>query len=350
MEAVSQPYVDVVRPRDADQHRSPAGKKSDQRIVASLRSDDAPDVWVPIDSLAITFPLRLDGENVAHTRILAELGEDLPPIIVRRCDMQVIDGMHRVRAAILRGQERIRARFFEGDEQEAFLLAVRVNITHGLPLTLADRAAAAKRLIRLNPWWSDRAIASFTGLSPKTVGAIRRRSSEEIPRLNARVGRDGRFRPVEPSEGRQLAQELISANPDASLREVAHAAGISLGTAHSVKKRLNCGDGPVLPGQRVTEEGKPPEQAARNHRAPDIDAAAVVQNMRRDPCLRLTETGRMLLRLLDVHTIGQEDWERLFNNVPEHWTESLANVAKECSQAWREFSDRLTQRAKSNHY
>lgn len=87
--------------------------------------------------------------------------------------MRVIDGMHRVRAAQIRGETEIRATFFVGDDSEAFVAGVRANTTHGLPLSLEDREAAARRIVELFPDWSNRAIASVSGLSDKTVGAIR---------------------------------------------------------------------------------------------------------------------------------------------------------------------------------
>jgi hypothetical protein len=61
--------------------------------------------------------------------------------------MRVIDGMHRLRAAQLRGDHGVEVKFFDGDADEAFIAAVRANITHGLPLTLADRKAAAQRIL-----------------------------------------------------------------------------------------------------------------------------------------------------------------------------------------------------------
>jgi ParB-like chromosome segregation protein Spo0J len=101
-------------------------------LVASLLPADSP---------------RLAGEDPHHTQMLADSESTLPPILVHRATMQVIDGMHRLNAAILRGEKTIRARFFEGATAQAFVLAVQSNIAHGLPLTTADREAAAARII-----------------------------------------------------------------------------------------------------------------------------------------------------------------------------------------------------------
>jgi ParB-like chromosome segregation protein Spo0J len=51
--------------------------------------------------------------------------------------MRVIDGIHRVEAAKLRGAKEIEARLFDGDESASYVLAVQANVTHGLPLSRA---------------------------------------------------------------------------------------------------------------------------------------------------------------------------------------------------------------------
>src|SRR5205823_5872017 len=151
---------------------------------------------------------------------------DLPPIVVRRATMRVIDGMHRLYAAELRGNTTIKVRFFEGSEDDAFLLAVRTNIAHGLPLKIAERRSAAGRIINDRPELSDRSIASVVGLAAKTVAGIRRSATGDAPQLDARVGRDGRVRPLSSAEGRRLAGELLAEHPDASLRTIARGSGI----------------------------------------------------------------------------------------------------------------------------
>src|SRR5262249_21838450 len=159
-------------------------------------SGDAADAveFVDINQLIESDSPRLDGVNVEHVRMLAECADELPPIIVHRSTMRVIDGMHRLRAAMLRGLSRIAVQYFSGSETESFILAVRSNISHGLPLSLADRTAAATRIMSAHPEWSDRKVANLTGLAHQTVGEIRRRVSGEFDQLHARVGRDGKLR------------------------------------------------------------------------------------------------------------------------------------------------------------
>ena len=78
--------------------------------------------------------------------------------------------MHRLSAAKLEGSETIRAEFVDADEQTAFLLAVKANTDHGLPLSVADREAAAERILSWYPYWSDRAIAAIAGLAGDVCG------------------------------------------------------------------------------------------------------------------------------------------------------------------------------------
>jgi hypothetical protein len=200
---------------------------------------------VRLTSLVLEGSPRQAGQSETHIRVLAGVDGQLPPILVHRPSMRVLDGMHRVRAAMLRGEEAIRAVFFDGDEREAFVEAVRANVPQGLPLTLADRKAAARRIVALYPGWSDRRIAAAAGLSPATVKSVRDAATARSGQLDARVGRDGRVRPVDGSNGRRRAASVLAERPDASLREVARAAGVSIGTAGDVRRRVQEGRDPV---------------------------------------------------------------------------------------------------------
>ena len=128
---------------------------------------------VPVGELLAGDSPRLRGPDAEHARLLSQTGASLPPIIVHRRTMQVIDGIHRLQAAKLRGDKTVPVRFFEGSAEDAFVIAVWANVTHGKPLTLKDREAAAKRVLISHPAWSDRAIGDACGLSPRTVGQIR---------------------------------------------------------------------------------------------------------------------------------------------------------------------------------
>lgn len=289
-------------------------------------------VTVPVGSLVAPDSPRLDGEDAAHVRALAEVEVPLPPVLVHRSSMRIIDGMHRLRAATLRGRTDIEVRFFDGSDEDAFVVAVQANIAHGLPLSLADRSAAAARILRSHPMWSDRAIASVTGLSAKTVGTIRRRSGVDGARLGTRVGRDGKVYPVDNVEARRIAVRLLTENPGASLREVARAAGISPATVRDVRDRLVRGEDPV-PGR--------PTRRGPGLVPPRADLTSLLVGLRNDPSLRLSESGRVLLRLLSSQLIDPCQWEELGASVPPHCRGIVAELARGCAKGWHDFADHL---------
>ncbi|WUB12790.1 ParB/RepB/Spo0J family partition protein [Streptomyces platensis] len=306
-------------------------------------------IKVPISSLCLSDSPRSAGTDKEHIRTLAESEASFPPILVMPSTMRVIDGMHRLRAAELRGATEIEARYFEGDEKDAFVLAVKSNIAHGLPLSLDDRKAAAARIIGSHPLWSDRAIGSATGLSAKTVGALRACSTEGIPQSNVRIGRDGRARPLDPTEGRIRAGRLMQENPTAPLRQIAAQAGVSLGTASDVRKRLRSGEGPVREGRRPhpapeADAGEPPPRRRLEETEPSSPSRALMlRHLSRDPSVRLTENGRVLLRWLNVVTVRSQDWDRLIGSVPAHRVRAIAELARGCAEIWQHVADQLEQ-------
>lgn len=306
-------------------------------------------VVVPVDAILPADSPRRGGVDPEHTRALTEVGGTLPPILVRRETMRVIDGMHRLAAAILNGQDTIEVRFFDGDEHAAFVLAVEANIAHGLPLSLSDRESAASRIMEVYPQWSDRAIARAAGLSAKTVAALRRRAGGNHLETSARVGRDGRLRPLSTAEGRRIAGEIFMNSPDSSLRQVARAAGISVGTAKDVRERVQRGHDPVPSKVRVIEQGddRPRTRDIRRggHNSTQYGGNrskdAILHILQRDPSLRFSEAGRLLLRWLSVHAIGTEDWVDRVEAMPPHCHAVVADLAIGCAEAWRKLAEQL---------
>src|ERR1700761_4053233 len=161
-----------------------ADASSDCTVNDWVRSGEASPVEVvPLSTIRSSFTPRKTRVNEHHAGVLAQSPLPLPPIVVHRGSMRVIDGVHRLRATQLRGQDRIAARFFDGDDAEAFALAVHLNVTHGLPLTLSERKAAAQRIVKSYPHWSDRSIGLIAGVSNKTVGKLRACATEDLPQL-----------------------------------------------------------------------------------------------------------------------------------------------------------------------
>ena len=307
-------------------------------------TQQAPDrATVPVSSLLPADSPRSLGEDEAHIARLAEVDAVLPPLLVHRPTMRVIDGMHRLRTAILKGRASVEVEFFDGSEEEAFARGVELNTSHGLPLSVLDRKAAATRILAWRPALSDRAVAAITGLAAKTVAALRAAGSTGGG-SPVRTGIDGRQRPLDGGEGRHRAAALIRDEPDLPLRVVAASAGISLGTAYDVRSRLRAGQDPVRDGslapRRLAEKPVP-----RND--PPAGRSAILRDLLRDPAVRFNERGRELLRLLHSQGIQRGDWTRLVGSVPPHCAPGVAKLAHQYAEEWRTLARHLDRRTKN---
>jgi ParB-like chromosome segregation protein Spo0J len=314
---------------------------------------DRPLAHYPVVSLEITRldlegSPRLAGEDSEHTRVLADIQTPLPPIAVHQPTMRVIDGRHRIQAALLNGKSVIDARLVDCDAKTAFVLAVTENVTHGLPLSVADRKAAAVSIIAAHPEWSDRIVAESTGLSDKTVSVIRSSSTADSSQSNTRLGRDGRLRPLNSAAMRRQAAVLMDDNPGAGLREIARATGLSAATVRDVRKRLDRGEDPVPARYRdaasrdfsaVPRPRRPSGQGAQ------VDRRTLLAKLMNDPSIRFNEAGRHVLRWLHHYTVDPETCQRMAVSVPDHWHMPIADLARSCAAAWIMLAEQLEQRS-----
>jgi len=131
----------------------------------------------------------LDSANIRQMKEAMQADIILPPIIVNKSDMRVVDGFHRLSATLaLYGDEaEIEAdvRVYE-TESEMFLDAGRYNSKHGLPMSPMDRAhfiLKARRMRIPVP-----AIAEALGMQASTMkefiekrSAIVKSTGEKIP-------------------------------------------------------------------------------------------------------------------------------------------------------------------------
>lgn len=320
--------------------------------------EQLPVVNIPLGSLVAAFYLRQAGTDAAHVRLLADAASsvDLPPILVQKNSSRIIDGMHRFRAAKLRGEHSIRARIVDCTDADALVLAVRSNTLHGLPLSKADRVSGAKRILAANPDLSDRCIAGMAGLSPRTIASLR--NSATAGRLSPakRLGRDGKRRPVASEEGRQRAAVYIRSHPEASLRQVARASDISLGTAHSVREKLRTGSAPKTagPGDR---EARPavtaldgavdrlgPAATTTRQQALEFSWPTISAKLANDPALRYTPGGRAFLRWMSTHSMQADEWREFVDTIPQRWAEDVARVAASMSAEWDQYARSLRTR------
>jgi ParB-like chromosome segregation protein Spo0J len=106
----------------------------------------------------------------------------LPPLEVvadQEGNVVLCDGHHRYAALVHLGVEEAPAFVIEVPPehdlvQVAFERAVTISATSAKPLSRAERRAAVVRLLRADPSRSDREVARVAGMSPTTVGRIRR--------------------------------------------------------------------------------------------------------------------------------------------------------------------------------
>jgi ParB-like chromosome segregation protein Spo0J len=298
-----------------------------------------------VDSLLPADSPRLSGEDAEHINMLAASKASFPPIVVSRKTMRVIDGMHRLRVAQIRGEREIAVVYFDGSEEDEFIRAVQLNVEHGLPLTRSDREAAAVRIIESHSEMSDRAVAALTGLSAPTIGAIRHRSGNGSQRFAARIGRDGRIRPLNSTEGRRKASMVINERPDASLREIARQAGISVATARDVRERMRRGDNPI-PNKYVDQKKSVPRSTGaartasrvRSRCVATFDFVSTLRSLRKDPSLVMTKNGRHLLQWFSVAAITADQRAELVRVIPEHCRERIAKMAEGCAEWWKQLA------------
>lgn len=330
------------------QHQQEGSEGGNPDHLIALRDEELrgiPAQWVPIDELTVSATPRVGGEDLAYAQALAETGAVLPPIVVHRATMQVVDGVHRLRAAVLQGHDRVEVRFFDGAEDDAFPLAVAINVAQGRPLSTADRTAAATRILSSHPHWSDRGVAAIVGLSPQKTGDIRRNMDDPEARTATRLGRDGRARPLNSARARTLAGRLIQENPEASLRQIGRQAGISAATVADVRARLLRGDDVVPPQQRGLDAvpagpRRVPRPAVTDPKStPQL--VSIYEALRRDPSLRFNETGRTLLRMLEACVLVARNQQHIASTVPHHCKGPVSDLLRGFAGVWTGFADEL---------
>lgn len=101
---------------------------------------------LPASTLILDYTIyprhQIDEANARQIGQAIEAGEDLPPVIIDRKSLRVIDGFHRVTATLRHDPaaqiEVLRVGY--ANDGEMFLDAVKRNARHGVGLTSYDRA------------------------------------------------------------------------------------------------------------------------------------------------------------------------------------------------------------------
>lgn len=298
--------------------------------------------------------LRIAGPDEAHIRRLVEVIDEVPPILVERSTCRVLDGVHRLLAARQAGRLVVPARLVTlRHPRDLLITAIQANAVHGLPLSLADRKAAAIRILASHPCYSDRAVAALVQLHPTTIARVRSLacSSAEMEQLNVpgdgsvdpgsaaaeepptavRLGRDGRTRPLSAAAGKAKAREMLEESTDITLRELARAAGISLGTAHAVRNDFLRELGGCRAGPRPRLTSFATSAASANG---SDQLLTVLRSLGQDPSVARTDAGRTVLKSLRALALDPASCEQFLTAVPAHRTDEIIRVIRSCVRTW----------------
>jgi hypothetical protein len=167
---------------------------------------------VKVASLVLDFTLyprnNVDSGNVANIVQALEAGTELPPVIIDKKSRRVIDGFHRVRAAIRHGGEDAEISVIEktyANDAAMFLDAMKYNAAHGAKLDPCDRVHCC-------------IIAESLSIPLEAVAGALNMPQERLSSLQAdRTARSGGLsialkRTVRGFAGRRLSKRQVSAN------------------------------------------------------------------------------------------------------------------------------------------
>jgi ParB-like chromosome segregation protein Spo0J len=294
---------------------------------------------IQVGSLWADRMLRLGDLDREHVLRLVETGGEWPPLLVRKQDLRVIDGAHRLAAAHELGLETVEVELFDGSETEALVEALRRNASHGLPLTLIERKGGARQLLCARREWSDRMIGRLCGLAAGTVKSLRVAMGEGAPvvPLERRIGRDGRARPARPAEQRRRIVEALRANPGVPARVIAHGVGASPATVRAVSDALQPRNrkeprNPEQVPEPVESEGRTPRPGRVEKLWASDTACASTDDS-------LTFAGWFDRTRIDVPTCSSH-----LASVPLSRVYEVADESRRRAQAWADFAAALQRR------
>jgi hypothetical protein len=254
----------------------------------------------------------------------------------------VIDGAHRLAAAKRLGHRTVAVTAFHGSIEDAFVESIHRNVEHGLPLALQDRLRAGRRILRRHPDWSDRRLGEVCALAAGTVARLRKElaTAEPAPIVaiaarpgarsrtdsGARIGKDGRVRPLQPGALRQRIVEALAGNPNGSLRAIAAEAGASPETVRRVRMDLESLPEPIAAPPRRARPADPP-------------------TWRADPALTSRADLGELLEWFERTEPGDDPY-RYVTSVPLSRVYEMADEARRRATFWNELARAFEARAR----
>jgi ParB-like chromosome segregation protein Spo0J len=294
-------------------------------------------ILVDVTSLTPGPSLRETALDPDHLARLVATGGRWPPLLVRKNDLVVVDGLHRLAAAVQLQLRTTAAVLFDGLAEEAMVAAIRENGMHGLPLTLRERKRAAMGLLSIRGEWSDRMIAGICGLSGGTVNRLRGSEQQDgsdarILQLNRRIGSDGRRRPVDRAELRREIVDALDKDPTAPLRTVAARTGASPATVRAVRMALGASRQPD--GGTTGAEARASQRSERE----------AVKTWTADSACRSAEGPEQFARWFDHTAVDPSACVLHAANVPLSRVYEVIDESLRRAKVWSEFASKLQSR------
>lgn len=192
----------------------------------------------PLDELVLDERCQaradVNHDAVQEYRAAYEAGVELPPpgVFMVSGKAVVVDGFHRVPAAIAAGKRWLRCEVVgEGTIDEAIWHAAAVNQTHGVRRTNADKRRAVRLALEteIGMEQSSRVIAEHVGVGDQLVNTVRAeverqlrdsRTSDAgaVSEPSKRVGKDGKSYPAKKRQLREsrTSDPAVEAEPTSS--------------------------------------------------------------------------------------------------------------------------------------
>lgn len=150
----------------------------------------------------------IDAHNISSIIDALSAGVQLPPVVVDKKSLRVVDGFHRVKASLAHFGEDAKIAVAEKayrDEREMFLDAMRYNANHGAKLDSCDRTHCLL-------------VAERLRISTEDVAGALRVSVDKLAALRIdRTARSGSLtiplkRTIQWKAGQTLTKQQVSAN------------------------------------------------------------------------------------------------------------------------------------------
>jgi hypothetical protein len=325
---------------DLPGHR-PRGMRSGVESCSHAWSDTRPSsdagAQIAVSSLSPGHSMRATPICREHVARLIAAVADWPPLLVQRSDLTVIDGLHRLAAALELGLPTVAVLFYDGPPEDAFVEAIRANVAHGLRLTLSERKNAAARLLATRPYWSDRRIGRTCSLAGGTVKHLRTRIDFAAPSVTTliqrRLGSDGKLRPTKPAELRRAIGEALLKHPDASSRTIAASTRCSPATVRAVRASLGS---PRTKSEPVTLGATSPNSGP--------NGARPLKLWQSDSACASELPPRQFAAWFDRTALESSECYLYLANVPLSRVYEVADEATRRARVWADFASALERR------